>query len=124
MRQVRSHFVCEVEMRLVQLFTWLLLGAFDPTTLALPQNGLLEGLRKIVSGVTSFNTDVLNDFEVPDSMVPEEFKVIRFGLCGAEPTLDCDCEPGAELPKITFPQENTAFTFKDLKILFGRCRPT
>ena len=108
-------------MRLVQLFCWLLLGSLSA---AFPQNSLLEGLRKIVSGVTSFNTDVLNDFEVPDSMVPEEFKFIRFGLCGAKPTLDCDCEQGAELPKITFPQDNSAFTFKDLKILFGRCRPT
>ena len=107
-------------MRLIQFcgLFWL------PIIVAFPQTGLLESLRKIVSGATKFNTDFLDDFSVPDSMVPEEFKFIRFGLCGSQPTLSCNCEIGAPLQSINFPRDNPDFTFKDLKVLFGHCRPT
>ena len=47
------------------------------------QNHLLASLRSIVSGVTSnLNFDFLDGFAVPDSMVPQELKAIKYGICG------------------------------------------
>ena len=96
--------------------------------LAIPQGqGILAGLRSFVSGVTSnLKLDFLDDFDVPDSMVPEEFKIIKFGLCGADiPTKSCTCEEGAEVVEMTFPKAaSTSITFKELKTIFGKCRPT
>lgn len=100
----------------------------NKVTFGLPpqQNGILASLRNIVSGVTSgFNMDFLDDFSVPDSMVPNEFKVIRLGLCGLDQqTKSCICEVGASMKTLIFPDDRTDVTFRDLKDIFGKCRPT
>lgn len=89
-------------------------------------NGILASLRNIVSGVTTgLNFDFLDDFGVPDSMVPDEFKVIRHGMCqDGQPTLSCSCETGAEMDVMTFPTDRFDITFRDLKTIFSKCRPT
>ena len=89
------------------------------------ENGLLASLRALVSGnlPTNLNFNFLDDFAVPDSMVPSEFKAIKSGLCGKFQTLSCQCETGAEMKVLEFQQNSTEVTFRDLKTIFTKCRP-
>ena len=87
--------------------------------------GLLDGLRRLVSGggPGGPNFNFLDNLDIPDSMVPEEFRVIRAGICGEKVfTKSCECEPGSEIEVMTFPKD-PSISFKEMKDIFGKCRP-
>lgn len=92
----------------------------------LPQNPIVEGLRALFSTKKEggVNLSLFEDLNIPLDLIPDEFKFIKKGLCGQEATKKCFCEEGAEVAFILFPRNRQSVTFKDIKRIFAKCRPT
>lgn len=96
-----------------------------------PQNPIVEGLRALFkpSGRSidgdkpGLNLSLLDNINIPENLIPDEFKFIRTGLCGKESTKKCFCEEGATNKVIAFPSSRDTVTFKGIKGIFANCRP-
>ncbi len=92
------------------------------------KNPIVEGLRALFGGGRSIeggrlNLGLFEDLSIPESLIPDEFKFIRTGLCGSDRTKKCFCEDNAVIKSIEFPQSGDKITFKGIKNLFAKCRP-
>ena len=87
-----------------------------------------EALRAIFAEksdqLDGFKFSVVDNLNIPPSIIYEEFKFVIKCLCGTSRTRKCFCEENSNIKTVVLNRHGDFITFGAIKRLFAQCRPT